>query len=100
MGTLAADTGFGPLRWLRTQIFEKKFNSLAGYIFMALLAIGIGYLSAFVHYKVTFLVLGACMFAMVGVCCMLYPYFGYYTTIVISCLIFSPERAFGLALPF
>ncbi|HEY0679464.1 MAG TPA: O-antigen ligase family protein [Chitinophagaceae bacterium] len=100
MGSLAVNTGFSPFRWLKQQLIEKRFNSVAGYIFMALLAVSVAYLSLYAGYKITLGVVGVVGFIMVGICCVLYPYFGYYTTIVVSCLIFSPERLFGLALPY
>jgi putative inorganic carbon (hco3(-)) transporter len=100
MASLEAYTGFSPLKWLRYHVVEKKLNSVVGYVLMGALAVAIAYMSVFVSYKSTFMLVGGVTFCVIGVACVLYPYFGYYTTIIVSCLIFSPERAFGLALPF
>lgn len=96
----AANTGFSPLRWLREQLVEKRFNSVPGYLLLALIAVGVAYISVFVNYKMALMLVGVMFFAVLGVACVLYPYFGYYTTIIISCLIFTPERLIGLSLPF
>lgn len=100
MALLEANTGFSPAKWLRYHIFEKRLNTVAGYILMAALGVAVAYLAVFTSYKAAIMLAGVFVFAVIGVACVLYPYFGYYTTIIVSCLIFSPERAFGLALPF
>lgn len=100
MATLEAHTGFAPLRWLRHNLIEKRFNSPVGYLAIGLVAVAVAYISVFVSYK-TALMMGTLMLMVViGVACVLYPYFGYYTTITVSSIIFTPERAIGLSLPF
>jgi putative inorganic carbon (hco3(-)) transporter len=100
MASLEAHKGFSPAKWLRYHIFEKRLNTYVGYFLMAAMAVGVAYMSVFMSYKGTLMFTGVFAFAVVGVACVLFPYFGYYVTIIVSCLIFSPERAFGLALPY
>ncbi|MGB8194876.1 MAG: hypothetical protein WCF67_23275, partial [Chitinophagaceae bacterium] len=96
----APNTGFSITGWLRYHIMEKKLNTWVGYLLVALLGVGIAYMSVFMSYKMVLMLAGVFFFAVLGVACVLYPYFGYYTTIIISCLIFTPERMIGLSLPF
>jgi putative inorganic carbon (hco3(-)) transporter len=100
MATLAAHTSLSLIRWLRYHIVEKRLNTPVGYAMMGLAAIAIAYLSVFVSYKLVLGIAAIFLFSVIGVCCVLYPYFGYYTTITVSSMIFSPERLIGLALPF
>jgi putative inorganic carbon (hco3(-)) transporter len=98
--TLNTGPGFSIGSWLRYHFMEKKLNTWVGYLVMALLGLGIAWISVFVNYKAAFMIAALSIFVVIGICCVLYPYFGYYSTIIISCLIFTPERMVGLALPF
>jgi hypothetical protein len=87
MASLEAHKGFSPAKWLRYHIFEKRLNTYVGYFLMAAMAVGVAYMSVFMSYKGTLMFTGVFAFAVVGVACVLFPYFGYYVTIIVSCLI-------------
>jgi len=86
--------------WLRYHFLEKKLNTWLGYLLIGMLAVMIAYVSVFVSYKLAFVIASVFVFVVLGVACVLFPYFGFYFSIVLSCLIFTPERAIGLSLPF
>src|SRR3954471_3859099 len=90
----------GPWHWVYRQLITKKLMSPFGFILLALIAIGVAYLSAYVSYKMAFVTVAAAIGLVMAVACTLYPYFGFYFCIILSTLIFTPERMFGIALPF
>jgi putative inorganic carbon (hco3(-)) transporter len=90
----------GLAHWLRHQFITKKMMSPLGFILMALMGIGVAYLSAFISYKMAFVMVAAFVGLVLAVACLLYPYFGFYFSIILSTLIFTPERLLGIFFPF
>jgi putative inorganic carbon (HCO3(-)) transporter len=86
--------------WLHHHFVTKKLMSPVGFILLGLIGIGVAYISAFMGYKMALVAVAAVVGLVVGVACTLHPYFGFYFCIILSALIFTPERLFGLMLPF
>jgi len=95
---LSNRSGIG--HWFHYHFITKKLMSPVGFILLALIGVGIAYLSASISYKMAFVAVAAVVGLVLAVACMLYPYFGFYFCIVLSTLIFTPERLLGLYLPF
>ncbi len=92
MASLAIQIGNSVKEWFRYHFLEKKLNSWFGYLFIAGLAVLFAYSLVFVNMKGTIASVVGVGFLVIAVASMLFPYFGYYATIIFSCLIFSPER--------
>ena len=86
--------------WFYGQIVTKKLMSPLGFLLMAVIAVAVAYLAAFAGYKMAFLAVAAMIGLVICVACVLYPYFGFYFSIIFSTLIFTPERLLGISLPF
>ena len=95
---LSNRSGVGP--WLYHHFITKKMMTPVGFIVLGLLAIAVGYLSATISYKMAFVMVAAFIGLGLAVGCVLYPYFGFYFTIILSTLIFTPERLLGIFFPF
>jgi len=95
---LSNRSGIG--HWFHYHFITKKLMSPVGFILLALIGVGIAYLSASISYKMAFVAVAAVVGLVLAVACMLYPNFGFYFCIVLSTLIFTPERLLGLYLPF
>ena len=101
MASLALQIGDSVRKWFRYQFLEKKLNTGFGFLFMAAWALAFVYCLVFVNQVFALASVVAVVFVAFAVASMLYPYFGYYCTIIFSCLIFSPERLFAMQpLPF
>src|SRR5688572_16472417 len=94
MSSLAFQIGDYVKKWFRYHFLERKLNSWFGYLFMAAWAVVFAYGLVFVNEKAAIASVIVVGFAVIAVASMLFPYFGYYATIIFSCLIFSPERLF------
>ncbi len=94
------DTRSSIRSWLRYNFLTKKLNTPLGYILLGLIAILIAYTSAYVSYKLVFGLIVIFAGAVLAVASVLFPYFGFYWVMILSVLIFTPERLFGLFLPF
>jgi hypothetical protein len=94
---LSNRSGIG--HWLHHHFVTKKLMSPVGFILLGLIGIGVAYISAFMGYKMALVAVAAMFGLVVGVACTLHPYFGFYFCIILSALIFTPERLFGLMLP-
>ena len=86
--------------WLYHHFVAKKMMTPVGYILLGLLGILIAYISAYIDYRTVFISAAAFVGLVLAVACVLHPYFGFYSTIIISTLIFTPERLLGISLPF
>src|SRR6478609_12187963 len=95
---LSNRSGIG--HWFYSQLVTRKLMSPLGFFLMAALAVGVAYLSAFVSYKMAFVAMAGMIGLVLAVACVLYPYFGFYFCIILSTLIFTPERLLGISLPF
>src|SRR3954471_25003020 len=95
---LSNRSGIG--HWFHNQIVTKKLMSPLGFLMLGVLAIGMAYISAFVSYKLAFGAIVGVVGLVLAVACTLYPYFGFYFCIILSTLIFTPERLLGISLPF
>jgi hypothetical protein len=95
---LSNRSGIG--HWLHHHFITKKMMTPVGFIFVGLLAILVGYMAATISYKMSFVMVAAFIGLGLAVACVLYPYFGFYFTIVLSTLIFTPERLLGIFFPF
>ena len=94
---LSNRSGIG--HWLHHHFITKKMMSPIGFIFIGLLGVAVAYLSAFISYKMSFVMVAGVVGLVLAVACILHPYFGFYFTIVVSTLIFTPERMFGIIFP-
>ncbi|HKP31429.1 MAG TPA: O-antigen ligase family protein [Chitinophagaceae bacterium] len=93
---IQANNRFSLAGWLRYHFITRKLNSVVGYLFIALLGVGVAYISANFSYKLAFVAVAGFIGLLLAVATVLYPYFGFYWCIVLSTLIFSPERMFNL----
>ncbi|HYF33170.1 MAG TPA: O-antigen ligase family protein [Chitinophagaceae bacterium] len=97
MASLAVQIGASIKKWLHYQFIEKKLNTVFGFLLMAVWAVVFVYYLVFVNYLFAIGSVVLVMLITLAVACMLYPYFGYYFTIILSCIIFSPDRILGSA---
>lgn len=95
MSSLAVQIGTSVKKWLQYQFVSKKLNTGFGYLFLAACAVAFAYTTVFVSRAYAMGSVIAIVFAVIAVASLLFPYFGYYATIIFSCLIFSPERMFS-----
>lgn len=95
MASQVAHIGDSVRKWLRYHFVDKKLNTGFGYLLMAICGVGLAYTIVFVNMKLAMGSVAGVVFLVYAIACMLFPYFGYYSTIIFSCLIFSPERMFS-----
>ncbi|MDE3248685.1 MAG: hypothetical protein KGO82_08505 [Bacteroidota bacterium] len=87
------------LNWMKEYFFIRRMNSWPGWIVMALLGIGLAFLSAFVNPKLPLLAAGSLVGLLYVLACIRYPEFAYYAFIY-SILTFTlPARVAGINLP-
>ena len=96
MSSLAFQIGDYVKKWFHYHFLERKLNSWFGYLLMAALAVMFAYNAVLVSYKGAIALVIAVAGGVIAMASMLFPYFGYYATIIVSCLIFSPERLFNM----
>src|SRR2546421_4612814 len=92
--------GTGLNNWLYHHFIIKKMMTPVGYLLLALVGILIAYVSAYINYHLVFYIAAGFIGLVLAVVCILHPYFGFYSSIIVSTLIFTPERLFGISLPF
>src|SRR4030088_2201985 len=92
--------GTGLNSWLYHHFISKRMMTPVGYFLLALLGILIAYISAYIDYHLVFYIAVGFIGLVLAIACILHPYFGFYSTIIVSTLIFTPERLFGLSLPY
>ncbi|PWT75996.1 MAG: hypothetical protein C5B59_07585 [Bacteroidetes bacterium] len=85
--------------WLRYHFLEKKLNTFFGYFLLTLTAVGSTYAISMIDYKI-----GPILIAVVGSLLLLvaffkYPYFGFYSLIVLSAIAPMLERLFTWPVP-
>src|SRR5215831_3635292 len=95
---LSNRTGIG--YWLHNQVVGRKLMSPLGFVLLGSLAVAVAYLAAFAGYKMAYTAAAGFVGLVLAVACTLYPYFGFYFCIILSTLIFTPERLLGISLPF
>jgi putative inorganic carbon (HCO3(-)) transporter len=77
----------GPVReWFRYHFFERKLDSIVGIAVLFLLAVIVGYASAFIDYRAGFGVVAIFIAIFLIVLFMRYPYFGLYFLIAYAAL--------------
>ncbi len=85
--------------WFRDNFYTKRFNSLPGWIAIALIGILLGYLGSAVNQKVPILITAGVAGILFVLIALQYPEVAYYT-FIFSILIFTlPTRLFGIEIP-
>ena len=90
---------FSPFSWLHHQLIGKRFQSVPGFIFIAIIGVLLAYLTSEVNISAGIGVAGLLIGIFLLLIC-LYKYeWGFYLIIIISTFLSLPERLLGLMLP-
>jgi putative inorganic carbon (hco3(-)) transporter len=85
--------------WLYDEVIGKKFNSVTGYIIMALMGLGVAYLTSEVDENLGIMIAAGMLALFLALVCIFNPEAGFYITIVVSTFISMPERLLNISLP-
>jgi len=85
--------------WVKESLFHKRMNSWQGWIIMALVGIGLGFVGSQLGYKAPLMVAGASAGILFVLACMQFPAFSYYVFLTSIVLFTIPGRLFGINLP-
>jgi putative inorganic carbon (hco3(-)) transporter len=85
--------------WVKEMFFEKRMNSIPGWVLMASVGIGLAYAGSEIDIKAPIFIAGGFFGVLFVLICFRYPEFSYYFFIC-SCITFAlPTRLAGLNIP-
>ena len=88
--------GFSVRNWLKYQFFEKKLNTVLGFMIFMVLAIVTSYTTAVIDYKIGIVIVMFFVALLVLIAFFKFPYFGFYFLIAYSSIIPAIDRILNL----
>jgi len=85
--------------WIKEMFFERRFNSIPGWILMALVGVGLAYAGSEIDSKVPLLIAGGSFGILFVLICMRYPEFSYYFFLCSVITFALPFRLAGFNIP-